>query len=110
MFNHNKTRAEILNYFFFKGNCFCAVTAFIERESILKAGLFNLSSIQLQDFDMWIKLLKDNEVSILPKKLIKYRIRGNIDNLSSSVNILRTNFEAYQVYKHIIYISYKLFT
>ena len=99
VFNHNKTRAEILNYFFFKGNCFCAVTAFIERESILKAGLFNLSSIQLQDFDMWIKLLKDNEFSILPQKLLMYRIRGNTDNLSSSVNVLRVNFEAYQVYK-----------
>jgi glycosyltransferase involved in cell wall biosynthesis len=103
LFNHeNKTSAEILNYFFFHGNYLCAITALIERAEILKSGLFNLSLIQLQDFDMWTKLLKQNEIFILPLKLAKYRIRNNSGNLSSSANTLRVKFEMYQIYRHVL--------
>ncbi|MEH2059452.1 MAG: glycosyltransferase [Nostoc sp.] len=101
-FNHpNKIRSEILRHFFFNGNYINAVTGFICRELILDAGLFNLASIQLQDFEMWLKLLKKHELFILNEKLIKYRIRSANANLSSASNQARSNFELCQIYKNI---------
>ncbi|MBD2355696.1 glycosyltransferase family 2 protein [Tolypothrix sp. FACHB-123] len=102
-FNYqNKTRAEMLNTLFFKGNYLCSVTAFIEKDVLLKAGLFHLSSIQLQDFDMWIKLVKHYEIFILTEKLIKYRVRSDGQNLSHpDSNSIRTYFEKYQIYKNV---------
>ncbi|MHC5752547.1 MAG: glycosyltransferase [Nostoc sp.] len=101
-FNHpNKTRSEVLRDFFFNGNYINAATGFICRELILDAGLFNLASIQLQDFEMWLKLLKKYELFILNEKLIKYRIRSANANLSSASNQARSNFELSQIYKNI---------
>jgi predicted O-linked N-acetylglucosamine transferase (SPINDLY family)/GT2 family glycosyltransferase len=102
LFNHpNRTSAEILKYFFFNGNYINAITGFFFREVLLDAGLFNLASIQLQDFEMWLKLLKKYEIFILPEKLIKYRIRSANANLSSISNQARSNFELCQIYKNI---------
>jgi predicted O-linked N-acetylglucosamine transferase (SPINDLY family)/GT2 family glycosyltransferase len=102
LFNHpNRTNPEILRHFFFNGNYINAVTGFICRELLLDAGLFNLASIQLQDFEMWINLLKKSELFILNEKLIKYRIRSANANLSSVSNQARSNFELCQLYKNI---------
>lgn len=102
LFNHpNRTSAEILRYFFFNGNYINAVTGFICRELLLDAGLFNLATIQLQDFEMWLKLLKQHELFILNEKLIKYRIRATNANLSSVSNQARSNFELCQISKNI---------
>lgn len=103
-FNYqNQTRAEMLNTLFFKGNYLCSVSAFIEKDILLEAGLFHLSSIQLQDFDMWIKLVKRYEIFILTDKLIKYRVRSDGENLSHpDSNSGRTYFEKYQIYKTIL--------
>ncbi|MEH1934003.1 MAG: glycosyltransferase [Nostoc sp.] len=97
----NKPNAEILNYFFMQGNYLCAVTAFLEKNILFEAGLFNLASIQLQDFDMWIKLVKKYDVLIIEDKLVKYRIRNNDDNLSHPNNSARSIFEQYQIYRNI---------
>lgn len=97
----NISREELINIFFIKGNCLNAVTAFVEKECLLDAGLFNPASIQLQDFDMWIKLIKRHEILIIMEKLVKYRVRDNNQNLSNSVNDVRTYFEMYQIYKKI---------
>ena len=102
-FNHgNRTQSEILNWFFLNGNYLCAVTAFIERDILCEAGLFHLSSIQLQDFDMWVKLVKKHEIFVLQEKLLKYRIREKNNNLSSHPDYsVRSIFEEYQNYRNI---------
>ncbi|MDH6099002.1 glycosyltransferase [Anabaenopsis sp. FSS-46] len=101
--NHpNRSRTEILRYLFFNCNYINAVTGFIIRDLLVDAGLFNLASLQLQDFEMWIKLVKKYEIHILPEKLIKYRIRDNQANLCMNpANQPRTEFELYQIYKDI---------
>ncbi len=100
-FNHvNRSRAEILNRFFFKGNYLSAPSALIERDILLQAGLFCVTSIQLQDFEMWIKLIKKYDIYIIPEKLIKYRIRTSEQgNLSHPSNYVRANFEQSEILK-----------
>jgi glycosyltransferase involved in cell wall biosynthesis len=102
-FNHpNRTRAEILNWFFMEGNYLCAVTALIEKDILLECGLFNLASIQLQDFDMWIKIVKKYDLTVIEEKLVKYRIRANFNNLSDPANLSRMTFERCQIYRNIL--------
>ncbi|MBD2725722.1 glycosyltransferase [Nostoc sp. FACHB-892] len=102
LFNHpNRTRAEILRHFFFHGNYINAVTGLIYRELLLDAGLFNIAAIQIQDFEMWLKLIKTHEIHILPDQLIKYRIRDIGKNLSSPSNFIRAHFEVQQVYRRM---------
>jgi glycosyltransferase involved in cell wall biosynthesis len=102
-FNHpNRSRAEILNHFFFKGNYLCAVTAFVEKSVLLEFLLFNPSSIQLQDFQMWISIITKYDIFIQQDKLVKYRIRSGSGNLSSPANAVRSTFEAFQVYKSML--------
>jgi glycosyltransferase involved in cell wall biosynthesis len=98
----SQSRADILNHFFFKGNYLCGVSALIEKEIIVEAGLFNLASIQLQDFDLWIKLVKKYDFLIIPERLVKYRIRSGGQNLSDPGNNIRTLFESFQIWRTIL--------
>lgn len=93
-----RSRPEALNRFFFNFNYLNAVTAMVRRELLLETGLFCPTSIQAQDFIMWLDLSKRHDFVVLPEKLVKYRIRDAEMNLSSS-NYVRTTFELYQIYK-----------
>lgn len=103
LFNATKysSRQELLKQLFFKGNFLNAVTSMMEKNILLEAGLYNLASIQAQDFAMWVKLVKKYDFCILPQRLIKYRIRANSQNLSSSFNNSRTQFEIVEIYRHM---------
>jgi glycosyltransferase involved in cell wall biosynthesis len=96
----HKNRVDILKGFFFKFNYINAVTGLMERELLREVGLYCLTSIQLQDFDMWIKLAKKYDIYMLPDKLLKYRIRANNNNLSASEpdKLSRSYFEFQQIY------------
>jgi len=103
-FNHpNRNRTEILKHFFMKGNYLCAITAFIDKEILLESGLFNPASIQLQDFDMWIKLVKKHDLYLIEDRLVKYRILSESNNLSANPdNRIRCLFEHHQIQKSIL--------
>jgi len=103
VFNHpNRNQAQILNYFFYFGNYINAITTMAEKSIILEQGGWHLTSLQVQDWDMWIKLVKKYELYIMPEKLIKYRIRDESKNLSASPeNYIRCIFEQYQILKSI---------
>ncbi|MBD2353941.1 glycosyltransferase [Tolypothrix sp. FACHB-123] len=90
---NNQSSAKILRYFFENGNYVNAPTAFVEKKAFINSNLFHLTSIQAQDFYMWIELLgKGYEIFILPEKLLKYRVTGK--TLSQSHNYkIRESFE-----------------
>jgi len=103
-FNHpQRNRAEMLNWFFMKGNYLCAVTALVEKQILVECGLFNPALIQLQDFEMWVEIIKKYDISLLEDKLVKYRVRSGDNNLSSDpTNSVRSIFEGYQLYRQIL--------
>lgn len=96
-----KTHLEMLKYFFFRGNYLNSVTGLIEKELLFQQGIYSLPLIQLQDFDMWLKIIKHDRIYILPEKLIQYRIRSNNNNLSAPKpeNLQRIAFENQLIYK-----------
>ena len=80
--NKSINRIEMLRYFFFNGNFAPAVTAVIRKDIFDKIGYFNSSLIQLQDFEMWLRILVNNyKIGFLEEKLTFYRIHDK--NLSS---------------------------
>ena len=96
----NSSRAEMLRRFFMIYSFLCAPTVLAEREVLLEAGLFCPTSIQVQDLDMWIKLVKKYELFVIPEKLLKYRIRSERKNLGRNLAYsTRKNFELYETLK-----------
>jgi len=108
-FNHpNRSREEILRYFFFYGNYLNAVTCFTEKRIYNKLGKFDIRLLQLQDFDMWLRaIIHGYEIEIIQQKLIKYRIRSGNQNLSAhrADSAERSLFESMKIYKRFFEIS-----
>lgn len=101
-FNHAPiTRPQMLHHFFFNSNFLCTTTALIDRQVLIDSGLFRLTSAQLPDFTMWLTLIKKYELHILEEKLLKYRIRGDGENISGPSNNGRAYFEAVQIYRQM---------
>lgn len=68
------TRAQTLERFFFHGNFLCTPTMFAEREVLLGAGRFNPALFTLQDFELWIRLVKEYPLCQTARPVIQYRI------------------------------------
>ncbi len=73
---------KILNYFFYNGNFINACTVTIRRSSLESVLPYKNTSLQLQDFDIWIRLLlKRKEIFCLEEKLVQYRICNNLSEI-----------------------------
>jgi glycosyltransferase involved in cell wall biosynthesis len=80
----NRNRWAWLNHFFYQGNCLCHPSALIRRECYQTIGLYDPRFAQLPDFDFWIRICSQYEIYILAENLLKFRIRQNEANASSS--------------------------
>jgi hypothetical protein len=101
-FNHpSRTRAEMLAWFFFRGNYLCTVTCLAEKSLFLEAGLFPATSAQLPDFAMWLALITRHELGLIPDRLIAYRVHGDGSNASAPANSRRAYFELCQIYRNM---------
>jgi glycosyltransferase involved in cell wall biosynthesis len=78
----NESRAATFARLVRSGNYFNGVTAFAKR-SVLFENSFDPSLLQLQDFDLWLRLVKKHDLWIMPDQLVRYRIRASGANLSS---------------------------
>lgn len=93
------TREKIYEKFFFESNFLCATSALIKRE-YFDSHLFEPSLIQLQDYEMWLWLIKRTSFSICPDRLVNYRVRSDGENLSLDTrNKPRVQFELNKVYE-----------
>lgn len=110
LFNQpNRSRHQWLNYFFFKGNCFCHPSVLIRRSCFDDLGFYNNHSCfcQLTDFDFWIKLCLKYEIYILPEELTRFRIREGNANASANQPeaLIRKLFEHKQVLENYLLIN-----
>ncbi len=97
-----KKQAEIIRYFFEIGNYLNAPSALIKRHVLNEANTFNPCLLQLQDYDLWIRLIKKNKFYTIQKPLVKYRVRANNTNLSlsegSSVRLANEQYLIFQTF------------
>jgi len=88
----NGTQAEWLNCFFYKYNILCHPSVMIHRDiyqSIMKKFTGAVSYRQLGDFLIWIELVKQKQIYVLPEKLMRFRIHENSMSSVLSVRNLR---------------------
>jgi len=97
------SRRSWLRHFFYHGNCLCAPTAMIRREAYNQVGLYDPRLTNLQDFDMWVRMLiTGHAIHVLSERLIAFRIRDNAGNMSAPRpdTLLRHAFEMTRVLRH----------
>lgn len=72
------SESDILNYFFYEGNFLSAPSVLLKKSAFDKFE-FNPGLWQLQDFDLWIKMLVNgSKIGVIPEKLTYYRIGNNL--------------------------------
>ncbi len=71
--NHYETQEEWMEFFLFYGNSLCHPSAVIRKELLDKVGGFNLMFSQLADFDLWVRIVMETPIYVMPERLIKFR-------------------------------------
>lgn len=97
------SRRSWLRQFFFAGNCLCAPTAMIRRSAYDRAGLYDPRLTNLQDLDMWVRMLVAGcRLHVLPEPFTAFRIRDAHANASapSRSALLRAEFEHGRILDH----------
>lgn len=97
------SRATWLRHLFFHGNCFCGPAAMIRRSAYDKAGEVNPRYTNLEDHDMWVRMLMSGQnAHVLPDQITAFRIRSGNANMSAPRwdSRLRTQFETAQILRH----------
>ena len=97
------SRRTWLRRFFFEGNCLCAPTAMIRREAYDAAGSYDARLTNLQDLDMWVRMLiAGHRIHLLPDELTAFRIRAGSANMSAPRpdSLLRHRFETTRILRH----------
>lgn len=81
---NNYDRREWLRQFFYKGNALCASSALIRRECFDQVGPLDGRYAQLQDLDLWIRIVKAGyDIHVIQKKLTNYRALRSGLNMSA---------------------------
>lgn len=96
----NRSQAEWLHHFYTHGNTLCHTSAFIRREAVEQAGLYNCALRQLQDLDLWLRIVKRYPLHVLCEPLVYYRwLDLDTPNVSAPTqdSVTRTIFEFFQV-------------
>ena len=97
------SRTMWLRYFFFNSNCLSAPTAMIRRQAYTAVGPYDRRLTNLQDFDMWIRMLVAGfDIHLLAEEVTAVRIRNDHANMSapSLDKMNRTGFELGKVLRH----------
>lgn len=98
----NRSRYEWLNYFFYKGNALCHPSALVRKVAYSAVGAYRDIFLQLDDFDLWVRLCMKYEIHVLPEKLVRFRILDNEKNASASRSDsrIRSTFEIFKALNH----------
>lgn len=84
LFNQrNRSEKKWMDLLFFKGNTFCAASCVL-RKDLICGDIYLYSSLQLQDYALWLELLTKSELFIIQDRLTLYRYNfSEIRNLSA---------------------------
>lgn len=107
-FAENRNRAAWLRHMFNNGNPFCASSALIRKECLNKLGPLDGRYIQLQDFEMWLRIaINGYDLHIVEDELTYYRVGQQGANLSTNTRTNRViyTYEYTKLLRHFWKIS-----
>ncbi|CAK2563810.1 Glycosyltransferase [Vibrio crassostreae] len=105
IFNREFSSFDIKKDFIESGNMLCATSAMFHRDIFEEYGYFDERLLQLQDYDMWLRLSSTEDITLLSHKLSAYRVRGDGENLSLAINdskFFRSEYEQFRVERRFL--------
>lgn len=98
----NRPRVQWVHDFYTRGSCLCHPSAVFPRAVVEELGGYRNSLVQIQDFDLWIRIAKKHEIHVLEEPLMNYRHALDGGNVSASTpeNNVRSYYEMYNVIGH----------
>jgi hypothetical protein len=97
-----RSRAESVRRLWFK-NYLWPSSAMLERGLLREVGGMCLSSMQVQDYLLWIEVIKRAQIHTIPEPLVQYRVRHGRANVSLNPdNTPRIAFEMKQLYRRLL--------
>ncbi len=105
LFNRDLDDKSLKEFFISSGNMLCAASVMLHKSILKKYGLFDHRLLQLQDYELWLRIIKNEPINILQNKLTNYCVRNDGKNLSLAKGnevVLRSNFEQMYMMKHIL--------
>lgn len=102
-----KSCSKFLLDFLQHGNQLNASSALFSANVFKKIGFFHSASLQLQDFDFYLRCFDCGEIKIIEQPLLKYRVLNNNNNLSTPSNSLRTENEMYFILPNLLESIYR---
>lgn len=106
-YQNNRSKEEWMQYFFHEGNCLCHPSILIKTEiyrPLILSGI--LVGRQIPDYAMWVQLVQQHEIYILPDIMVKMRRyetkERNNSSARSTVNIMRHCMEEMYLWYHTI--------
>lgn len=79
----NCSRHEWVRRFYFEGCRLCHPSAVIPRKIFEELGRYDLGYVQIQDFDMWSRIVKHYPIHVITTPLMNYRYVKNGSNVSA---------------------------
>lgn len=104
IFNRRFDSSTLKRILITEGNTLCATSFMFHKSIFEKYGYFDNRLLQSQDYDLWLKILINEDIFILPEKLTNYRVRDDDGNLSINMDESsrkRSSFESVLFLKQI---------
>jgi len=95
----NKTREEWIRHFFHNGSCLCHPSAVMRTDVVHSLGGYRNVLVQIQDFDMWMRIVKSHEIYVFTEPLMNYRhcLKGGNVSAVNMTTQRRTYYEMYRI-------------
>jgi len=91
----NREQHQWLRYFYFNGSCLCHPSVLIRKSVLTDVGVYNYALVQIQDYDLWVRILKKYPIYIIMEPLINYRwfTSGKNNSSPSHKTNIRSDYE-----------------
>ena len=95
---------KMLKFMLLQGNCLNAPSAMIRMDLFRKNGGMNFDFRQLQDYRLWLKLLLNHSIHIIPEKLTYLRVvAGSLSDSTNNIGVnIRSAFEKEEIVYEIM--------
>ncbi|OUQ46185.1 glycosyltransferase [Lachnoclostridium sp. An118] len=88
-----KTQKEWIRQLIFRGNCLSHPSAVIRKDVIEKVGKYNLTFVQGQDYELWIRIALKYKLQVIQAELVRYRWLPNTKkNISADTDYNNIRF------------------
>jgi len=91
----NMGQAKWLHYMYFRGACLCHPSVLMRKTVLDDVGWYNYALVQIQDYELWLRIVKKYPIYVIQTPLVNYRWFMNGENASapSPTTNIRSNYE-----------------